>query len=664
MTVNIPSGTGTWTGPTINYTIPAAVTSLIIQGNTTVSCSGTPGTVGYACTANDQTIIIDSFNASGGTLLNVNIGTKSFRMTGLTWQGGTITSGNTKPNGFLTFSGTSTSFRIDHCHFNTLTYAISNGGGGMTIFTNLWGVVDHTVFDLSGQNNGVRDYAGSADFGDANWAAATGFGTNAFMYLENDQFNGGAANDCDAGGKVVIRYSAIVAATTGGDQGLWQTHTMGQGQERSRGCRAMEVYHNYINNPNPSNNLFTDGDGSSGTGLIWNNSVSTGYSFDVGFQIIREAQTGHVQTAPPNGIGYCGVGSPANPFNSAWDGNSISLTGYPCAGQTGRGQGDLWNGQNFPNAGVSGCSGGSCVPFWGHNLSEPWYMWNENIAGGSLATFPIWNSVQIVQNQDAFIPATSFNGTVGTGFGLHSARPSTCTPGPGGSFNTSPTGSYGVAYFATDDNSGNGELYVCTATNVWTAVYQPYTYPHPLTGGGTTFTWTATVVGSGSLSGTNSGSGTYPSGTTIGPVTATAGTGYTFSAWSAVSGSPACSGATNPCASFVLAANSAATATFTVNSYTLTAAINGTGTGTNTGCGAAHNFGASYTCTETAGGGSTFAGWSSTCGGTPSGSTYSGTMPASNCPVTATFNLIPPPPTTNVQVAGNGKFSGTLTLGH
>ena len=41
-----------------------------------------------------------------------------------------------------------------------------------------------------------------------------------------------------------------------------------------------------------------------------------------------------------------------------------------------------------------------------------------------------------------------------------------------------------MAYFATDANSGLGGLYICTASNTWTAVYEPYTYPHPLTNGG------------------------------------------------------------------------------------------------------------------------------------------------------------------------------------
>jgi hypothetical protein len=55
-----------------------------------------------------------------------------------------------------------------------------------------------------------------------------------------------------------------------------------------------------------------------------------------------------------------------------------------------------------------------------------------------------------------------FNGTSGMGVGPVSNRPVTCTPG--------------VAYWATDEK----KLYRCTAPNVWTLYYTPYTYPHPL----------------------------------------------------------------------------------------------------------------------------------------------------------------------------------------
>ena len=163
VTVNIPSGTGTWTTG-FNYTIPSTVTSLTIQGNTSVSCSGTPGTSGFSCTATDNTVLIDSYVASNAPLMSIHVGSASFRMTGITFQGGTLATGVTKPNGFLNFDGTSSNFRIDHSHFNTNTYTPVNSGGGLTIFTNLYGVVDHSVFDLYAQNNGVRVY--NSDFGD------------------------------------------------------------------------------------------------------------------------------------------------------------------------------------------------------------------------------------------------------------------------------------------------------------------------------------------------------------------------------------------------------------------------------------------------------------------------------------------------------------------
>ena len=477
VTVNIPSGTGTWTTG-FHYTIPSAVTSLTIQGSTSVTCSGSAGTSSYTCSATDNTVLVDSYSSPNAPLMSINVGTAAFRMTGITFEGGTISSGNNKPNGFLNFSGTSSSFRIDHSHFNTNTYSIPNAGGGMSIFTNLYGVVDHSLFEMASQNNGIRVYAGSGDFGDTNWSQPTNFGTSGFIFAEDDVFNKGAANDCDEGGKMVIRYSTILADPGVSDTGLWQGHSMGQGQQRSRGCRALEIYHNYV--LNSGSHIYADGDGGSGTGLVWGNSVS-GYDNDVVFIVYRELATGHAQTDTPNGIGYCG--SASDGIESPWDANSNS-SGYPCLDQTGRGQGDLLNGLNFPNA-LNTATGTSA---WPHNLREPWYIWNETVAAGNVWSNPAYNGVA-PQPDDAFYgPAASFNGSTGTGFGLLSARPSTCTAGPGGVYDTSPTGSYGVAYFATDANSGNGELYVCTAANTWTAIYQPYTYPHPLVSGTATST--------------------------------------------------------------------------------------------------------------------------------------------------------------------------------
>jgi hypothetical protein len=89
-------------------------------------------------------------------------------------------------------------------------------------------------------------------------------------------------------------------------------------------------------------------------------------------------------------------------------------------------------------------------------------------------------------NRDIYIENSSCapNGcsslTTGTGYGTLAQRPTTCTAGPGGTYDTSPTGSYGVGYWATDANGGRGELYACSSTNTWTPIYEPLVAPHPL----------------------------------------------------------------------------------------------------------------------------------------------------------------------------------------
>jgi hypothetical protein len=123
---------------------------------------------------------------------------------------------------------------------------------------------------------------------------------------------------------------------------------------------------------------------------------------------------------------------------------------------------------------------------WPHQELEPIYYFSNSILNGA-SFIRIGDSSQF--NRDVYYDCGALNsscpggftGAAGTGSGLLSARPSTCTAGPGGTYGTSPTGSYGVAYFATDSNS----LSVCTATNTWTNVYTPYTYPHPLESGST-----------------------------------------------------------------------------------------------------------------------------------------------------------------------------------
>ncbi len=210
--------------------------------------------------------------------------------------------------------------------------------------------------------------------------------------------------------------------------------------------------------------------------------------------------------------------------------------------------------------------------------------------------------------------------------------------------------STGIAY----SPHGGGTVYVTDATSNQVHVYTPTKYALTVTKNGT---------GSGTVE-CNTGSGPgacaaeYNEGTKV-KLTETAAGGSTFAGWS-----EACTG-TGSCEVTITAATKV-TATFNLTpptKYALTVTKNGTGSGTvecNTGsgpgaCAAEYNEGTKVKLTETAAGGSTFAGWSEACTGTGSCEV---TITAAT-KVTATFNLTPPTKYA-LTVTKNGTGSGTV----
>lgn len=467
-TVQIPAGTCTWSTP-LYTTLSNSVT---IQGagaeTPSSSCTFAVGSACATYSGSDQTEIVDGTSGTNSEIWSITTGAAStnFRMTGLAF-----TSSGTLNNGMVSISGDSQNIRIDHCHFiGTSTFSYNS----IYFFGQNYGVVDHNLFtDENGDENAIGLANGASDgtyHGDTAWGASTSFGSNEFMFFENNVFDysevtdtHNAIDDCVTGGRAVFRYNTIL-------NGDFLTHPTGHAGE-DRGCRAFEVYDNTFKaNDTPGNYLYDFFYEDSGTALLWGNSIGTGYENLV---ILISARTsssamGYSESAPPNGWGYCG----SSDGPSAWDGNNNS-SGYPCLDDPGRGQGDVLSGQYFPNV-VDSVSG---TIEWPHELLEPVYEWLNTWTplSGYNSTDYTTNSVAS-QNRDFYAYTTSFNGTSGVGSGTYANRPSACTAGPGGTYGQSPTGSFGVAYWATDKTT----LYVCTATNTWTAYYTPYTYPHPL----------------------------------------------------------------------------------------------------------------------------------------------------------------------------------------
>lgn len=117
---------------------------------------------------------------------------------------------------------------------------------------------------------------------------------------------------------------------------------------------------------------------------------------------------------------------------------------------------------------------------------DPVYQWNDTASGGSTAGNIGSGSLRLIAYRDYYAQSSSVqtsssspfscNGsTGGTGWGTSANRPSSCS-------GACSANTLGCGYFATDANSGVGELYVWESGN-WVNYYQPFTYPHPLDGG-------------------------------------------------------------------------------------------------------------------------------------------------------------------------------------
>jgi hypothetical protein len=203
-TIMIPAGTFTWT------------TGVSITKRITLKGRG----VGVS-------IIRD--NVDGAQLLVFRDGS---RITGIEFADGGRTPYAVAPAGAI--KGNGAGWRVDHCKFDHVQgqFVSENGLGS---------VIDHNDFHFTGtgyiavynSNYGGRSY------GEGSAIAPSNFGTNDFVFIEDNDLrhdnSSYAAVDAFAGARYVLRYNMMYNSRQGGH---------GTEGQRSRGVRAVENYGN------------------------------------------------------------------------------------------------------------------------------------------------------------------------------------------------------------------------------------------------------------------------------------------------------------------------------------------------------------------------------------------------------------------------------------
>jgi hypothetical protein len=232
-TVILPAGTAVWHS---TLTVAKGIT---LQGQT--STDSTNGT------AVDNTIIQDSDarrKPGGYPFISVQSQPgKSYRITGLTFDGGSATT--TNYNGAVQLAGSSHSVRLDHCSFRA---SFTKEPMYVGILGPIWGVADHNVFKSQVPSSAFHFYManwpnpdGTAGVnGDGSFATPTNFGSREYFFVEDNYLEalpGGTTGTDDLrGGRWVFRhnhcYGNVQVQGHGTEDGRW------------RGGRAREIYNN------------------------------------------------------------------------------------------------------------------------------------------------------------------------------------------------------------------------------------------------------------------------------------------------------------------------------------------------------------------------------------------------------------------------------------
>jgi hypothetical protein len=249
-TVIIPAGTVQWTN------------TLNITNAITLEFSG----IGQSII--QDYIIAPRGMSDEGVIDFVTTSNKAYRLTGLEIDRGLVRTTNLFDNGAIEIFGYTTAFRVDNCAFNGIYNT------GIYPWDAACGVIDHCVFNLSGDPHGIfiyHDKWANGTFGDGAWDTPVAWGSSNAVYVESCAFTNNSVYpwsvlDCFAGAHFVFRYNTVV-------NGFVTDHGTESGG-LYRGPRSFEVYGNtfLMSNDYPNALSFRGG-----TGVIWSNTAK-GYT--------------------------------------------------------------------------------------------------------------------------------------------------------------------------------------------------------------------------------------------------------------------------------------------------------------------------------------------------------------------------------------------------
>ncbi len=465
-TITLPAGTFFW-----------ATTVTITKGITVI---GETTTDPVHKTANDQTIVLANTGTNGNQPL-LNLATaygKSYRLSGITFRTGQTQIVNS--NGMVQLQGGSHAVRVDHCHFDDLPYE----NNYVAVWRALYGVIDHNVFDFRSPNNhaqslyiNMSDWGGRS-YGDGSWAEPPYYGSEKFVFIEDNCFNNTTSNEFAGvidgwrGGRYVFRHNHAYNATP-------TNHGTEIGRER--GFRCAEIYNNDFH--------FTDARGSLG-GTRSGGWISHDNTVD-GQQLARGATLGTYR------VFFAFIGAPFtgasgdNPWDynvTEWDGRHIDghppylfESGSASSGSDGTHIVDLtknWRANQWIGYAAKRLSDGKIALVFSNTTNTLNVYYHDGYGGG-----PIWQAGDQYQIHKVLVAldqpgrgASDLINTASPAWPHQQLEPcyewnDVYTPTGAHLMMTQAVGAFAVLQQGRD-------FY-----NTVMPGYAPYIYPHPLTGG-------------------------------------------------------------------------------------------------------------------------------------------------------------------------------------